>query len=206
MKYEKTETESTLQNTFMRRYSISPLFIIFMVAFVLIDGSFLSLLTVLFSLWHEMWHIIVLKLVGGKVRGLSAVGIGIKLNSDMLGYKQEIAVALAGPLASFFMFIVFLPFALKNEYTMFCAFSNLIIFIINILPVFPLDGGRALYFFMCERVLPFTASKITKCITVIFLLPLFILSVIILIKTGYNLTLMLICLYLFVLFLGVKNI
>ena len=109
-------------------------------------------------------------------------------------------------MASLVAFFIFLPFAFKNEYTMFCTFSNLIIFIINILPVFPLDGGSALYFFMCQKTLPSAASKITKCITVIFLLPLFVLSVIILIKTGYNLSLMLICLYLFVLSLGVKNI
>lgn len=177
-----------------------------MSAFVLIDGSFLALLTVLFSLWHEMWHIIVLKAVGSKIKNLSAIGVGISLKSGMLSYRQELAVALAGPLASFFMFIVFLPFALKNEYTMFCCFCNLIIFLINILPVFPLDGGRALYFFMCQRFMPESASKITKALTVIFLLPLFVLSVIILIKTGYNLSLLLICLYLFVLFLGVKNI
>ncbi len=190
----------------MKSYSISPLLIIFLISFVLIDGSFLSLLTVIFSLWHELWHVTVLHILGGKIKSLAAIGVGLRLRSGLLGYKQEIAVALAGPLASFFMFILFLPFALKNELTMFCAFSNLIIFIINILPVFPLDGGRALYFFMCERTLPVTASKITKCISIIFLLPLFILSVIILIKTGYNLSLMLICLYLFVLFLGVKNI
>lgn len=190
----------------MKRYSISPLLLIFMCAFVLIDGSFLAVLTVLFSLWHEIWHIIVLRAVGGKIKGLFAMGVGIKLNPGMLGYKEEMAVALAGPVASFFMFIIFLPFALKNEYTMFCTFCNLIIFIINILPVFPLDGGRVLYFFICQRFLPTTASKITKTVTVIFLLPLFVLSVIILIKTGYNLSLMLICLYLSVLFLGVKNI
>ncbi len=190
----------------MKRYSISPLLLIFMCAFVLIDGSFLSVLTVLFSLWHEIWHIIALKVQGGKIKSLSALGVGIKLSSGMLGYKQEIITALAGPTASFFMFLVFLPFALKNEHTMFCCFCNLIIFIINILPVFPLDGGRALYFFMCQRFLPEYASKITKAVTIIFLLPLFVLSVIILIKTGYNLSLMLICLYLLVLFLGVKNI
>ncbi len=190
----------------MKRYSISPLLIIFMTAFVLIDGSFFALLTVLFSLWHELWHIIVLKIVGGKIKGLSAIGVGIKLSSNMLSYRQELAVALAGPVASFFMSLIFLPFALKNEYAMFCAFSNLVIFAINILPIFPLDGGRALYFLLCNKLMPSSASKITKCVTVIFLLPLSVLSVIILIKTGYNLSLMLICLYLLVLFLGVKNI
>ena len=190
----------------MKKYSVSPLFIIILTAFVLIDGSFLAVLTAIFSLWHEIWHIIVLKKTGGKIKDVSAIGVGIKLSSGMLSYKQETAVALAGPASSFFMFIAFLPFALKNEYTMFCCFSNFVIFAINILPIFPLDGGRALYFMLCDKLLPYTASKIIKCITVIFLLPLFILSVIILVKTGYNLSLALICLYLFVIFMGVKNI
>lgn len=190
----------------MQKYKISPLFIILLSAFVLIDGSFFAVLTALFSLWHEAWHIIALKLAGGKIKSLCAIGVGIKLNSTLLSYKRELAVTLAGPLSSLFLFLVFLPFALKNEYTVFCTFCNLIIFIMNIIPVFPLDGGRAVYLLLCTRFLPKTASKITKCISFIFLLPLFVLSVIILIKTGYNLSLMLICLYLSVLFLGVKNL
>ncbi len=190
----------------MHRYKLSPLLIIFMTAFILIDGSWLAIFAVLFSLWHEAWHIIVLRLLGGKVKSLKAVGFGISLCSDMLSYNHETAVALAGPLASFFMFIIFLPFALKNEYTMFCALSNLSIFIINIIPIYPLDGGRVLYLQLCRHSTLSLAGKITKAVSIIFLLPLLVLSVIILIKSGYNLSLMLICLYLFVLFLGVKNI
>jgi len=188
----------------MQKYKISPLFLILLSAFVLIDGSIFALLTALFSLWHEAWHIIALKIAGGKVKGAHAIGVGIRLQSTVLTYNGELAVALAGPAASLTLALVFLPFLLKNEYTLFCCFSNFIIFIINILPVFPLDGGRVVYFLLCKRLLPQTAAKIAKAISVIFLLPLFALSVIILIKTGYNLSLMLICLYLFVSFLGVK--
>lgn len=199
-------SKRTLTPKTMSRYKLSPLFIIFLVAFVLIDGSFLALLTAVFSLWHEAWHIIALRIVGAKIKKLSATGIGINLSTTALGYKDEFFVTIAGPIASLIMFLCFLPLFFKNEYTMFCAFSNLIIFIINILPVYPLDGGRALYLFFSMKLLPHTAAIITKCISLIFLLPLFVLSVIILIKTGYNLSLMIISVYLLVLFLGVKNL
>lgn len=199
-------SKRTLTPKTMSRYKLSPLFIIFLVAFVLIDGSFLALLTAVFSLWHEAWHIIALRIVGAKIKKLSATGIGINLSTTALGYKDELFVTIAGPIASLIMFFCFLPLFFKNEYTMFCAFSNLIIFIINILPVYPLDGGRALYLFFSMKLLPNTAAIITKCISLIFLLPLFVLSVIILIKTGYNLSLMIISVYLLVLFSGVKNL
>ena len=50
------------------------------------------------------------------------------------------------------------------------------------------------------------AGRLTKIISVIFLLPLAVFSVIILIRTGYNLSLMLICIYLAILLIGVKDI
>ncbi len=179
--------------------------IIFMAAFIVIDGSFLALFSVIFALWHELWHIITIKYYQ-KGFGFFSKSVGFSINASALSYRQEFFVCLAGPVSSLFLAIVFLPFALKNEYLLFAFFSNTALFLINIVPIYPLDGGRILYSFLCDRFTLENANKITRYVTVIFLLPLLIISVIIFIRTGYNLSLLMISIYLLALFVGVKNI
>lgn len=181
----------------------------FMAAFIIIDGTMLAFYTVLCALWHELWHIIAVHIIGGKVKTLSAERFSISLSTASMSYKQEAAAAIAGPAASFAAFIFF---ALIARYTgmsktaVFIAASNLALFTVNILPVFPLDGGRVLLCLLCQKLERDNAVKITKLISGIFLLPLCGLSVIILIESGYNLSLIIICVYLLLLLLGVINI
>ena len=190
----------------MKKYSVSVLSLIFVSAFVLIDGSVLSLVAVFFSLLHEICHVVCLKIIGGRVKRLSARGFSMALDTTFLNYSQECAVALSGPALSLLLFFVFLPFCKINEYLFFCCFCNLMIFSVNILPVYPLDGGRALYCFLCKKYQLYTSNIIMRVISCIFLLPLLIMSVIILIRTGYNLSLLVISVYLALLVLGVKDL
>ena len=196
----------TRTDIFMKKYSVSLLTVILVFSFVLIDGSMLSLYAVGFSVLHEFAHIAALLLVGGRVGSLYAKGFGIALKTAPLSYTQELVTALSGPALSLFLFLIFLPFCTRGESLFFCCFCNLSIFFVNILPIYPLDGGRALYCLLCTKVFYRTACVITRVISCIFLLPLCIISVIILVRTGYNLSLLIICIYLGVLALGVKNL
>ncbi len=189
----------------MKKYSVSPLMIMFIAAFVLIDGSFTALLSVLAAAFHEAGHILALLAVGAKPCKLSGSGIGISLKTDALGYKDEIKVVIAGPVFSLFLFLVLLPFY-KNFSAFALSFSSLVLFVINILPIYPLDGGRALYCTLALKTDMQKSGIITRVISCIFLLPLFVLSVIIMITSGYNLSLLIICIYLLALLIGVKNI
>lgn len=190
----------------MKKYSVSELSLIFVSAFVLIDGSFLSVIAVFFSLLHELCHIVCLWVVGGNVKSLRARGFSMALDTSFLNYSQECAVALSGPFLSLLLFFAFLPFYKINESIFFCCFCNLAIFCVNILPIYPLDGGRALYCFLCKKYSLGTSNVIMRVISCIFLLPLLILSVIILFRTGYNLSLLVITVYLVFLVLGVKDL
>lgn len=179
-----------------------------MAAFILIDGTVFSIYAVASALWHEIWHIIVLKLSGGGVQKLTVRGFQMKLDITSVGYLKEAAVALAGPAASFIAFAVTAVcciFSLTKP-ILFIAVSNLSLFIVNIMPVYPLDGGRALYCLLCRKLSYEKATKLTKTVSLIFLLPMSAAAVIILVRTGYNLSLMLICLYLAMLLMGIKEI
>ena len=190
----------------MKKYNISFLTVLITLSFILIDGTLYSLYAVLFSFLHEIAHISALKLVGGRVKGLHTGAVGVGLDTTCLSYTGEAVVAIAGPLMSLFLFFCFLPFCAKSPILFFCCFSNLIIFILNILPVYPLDGGRVLYCLLCKKLSLSTAVKITKSVSFLFLLPLLFISVIILINTGYNVSLLVISIYLLSVLVGVKNL
>lgn len=89
----------------MKKYRISPLTLMLMAAFIVIDGSWFALYAVLCALWHESFHIIALKILGGSTRSVTVSQYGIGLKTTQLSYRHEAAVALAGPLASFAAFV-----------------------------------------------------------------------------------------------------
>lgn len=190
----------------MKKYSIPPLTLILAAAFILIDGTVYALFAVGFSLAHELAHIVTLRLCRGSVTKMQGIGFGVGLSTSALSYTRELAVVLAGPALSLLLFFCFLPFFRVNEYLCFACAANLAIFCVNILPIYPLDGGRALFCLLAGRFSVYTAARVTKAVSFLFLLPLGLISVIILVRTGFNLSLLIISIYLSVLLIGVKNI
>ena len=171
-----------------------------MAAFILIDGTVFSVYAMACALWHELSHIIVLRLAGGRVRHLTAEGFGLKLDTAVIGYREETAVALAGPIASALGALVFaIAFFIRpTRVFLFILISNLSLFMLNILPVYPLDGGRAVYCMLCRRFDIQRAEHITRVVSTAFLVPLTVAAIILLIRSGYNLSLLLICIYLII--------
>ena len=183
----------------MKKYSISLPQIMFMAAFILIDGTFFAIISVTFALLHEMAHIIALKTLGAKTIAVGSAPYGISLETSLMSYKDECLVALFGPFLNFVLFVISSAvcyFSGFDRYAVFAAFSNFAIFAVNILPVFPLDGARALFCFLCIKLSRQRAVLISKTVSFIFLLPLGVISVIILVRSGFNMSLLIICLYL----------
>lgn len=96
---------------------------------------------------HEAGHVMAIYLVGGKVIKLRLGMCDAKIETQGLGYRQEIFCALAGPGMS-----VLVCLALRKAYAT-CAAISLLLGLFNAMPVYPLDGGRALRAGLC-LVLP----------------------------------------------------
>ena len=96
---------------------------------------------------HEAGHVMAIYLVGGRATGIRLGMCDAKIETRGLGYRQEIFCALAGPGMS-----VLVCLALRKAYAT-CAAISLILGLFNAMPVYPLDGGRALRAGLC-LVLP----------------------------------------------------
>ena len=115
------------------------------------------LLVLGFAFLHELAHMLVGLLLGFKPQSIEIMPFGFSLNlipkkedvetkikkSNLVELKY-IYVAIAGPLFNLIMATVFSYISLKinSEIIDLITYSNLLIFIFNLIPIYPLDGGR----------------------------------------------------------------
>ncbi|HBG81235.1 TPA: hypothetical protein DDW69_00145 [candidate division CPR2 bacterium] len=119
---------------------------------------FLGLLTTVLLyislLTHELAHAIVARKNGIEIVGvvLMFVGAAAIIKEELKTPQAEFKMATAGPLASIFMAFVFMAIAifipdtllLPKEMFVYLTVINLVLAAFNLLPGFPLDGGRIL--------------------------------------------------------------
>ncbi len=104
-----------------------------LLSFALLFGAKDISYLLLFSSLHESGHIIALLCLGGKIDKLTLSFYGLALRySSALSSIRELMVIICGPLVNFILYII-----IRDD-------INLLLFILNILPIYPLDGGRIL--------------------------------------------------------------
>ncbi len=126
----------------------------------------------LFVIMHELSHILVALILKVDVKEIELLPIGItakyERNSSLV---RELIISLAGPLASFLFRYLF------NSETY--KLMNLVIALFNLVPIYPLDGGRIIRCVCGILFGKFRGKKISLVITKIFLIILVLLSLVV---------------------------
>lgn len=131
-------------------FIIHPLFLILAVFFVLIGKGIYFIIILSVVLLHEYAHYLVAKMLGYKLKNICLLPYGAQLNlsKSIFNSKDEILIAIAGPLMNFILAILCIAvwwlFPVTYVYTQMFVEANLIIAIFNLLPLVPLDGSRIL--------------------------------------------------------------
>jgi len=95
---------------------------------------------------HESGHLLMLKLLGVHMTSfeLSPLGVVIQMDSSQLSYPQELMTVLAGPAVNLLCGTIFSLLAARHAELFAPAGAHWVLGLFNLLPVSPLDGGRAL--------------------------------------------------------------
>jgi stage IV sporulation protein FB len=131
------------------RVRVHPLFWL-MIAMSVWTGQFVEILTwFVLVVIHELGHVTAAWSFGWRLRSITLLPFGGVAQTDEWGTvpaREELAVALAGPFHHVIMVIVSFAFAglgfWSEDWTAYFIHGNLMIACFNLLPVYPLDGGR----------------------------------------------------------------
>lgn len=158
-------------------------------AFSLLLGSAEAILSAVAAAFlHESGHFAALCLIEETPKNfkITVSGIELKRESELnLSLNQEIFVSLAGVFTNFFFAGVFLIIYKCNPsfFLLYNAGVHLVLGLFNLCPVGALDGGRALYYFICIFSEQDKAERIMKIISVITAAVLFAAGAVLFIKT-----------------------
>lgn len=175
----------------MNRLRISPFLLLLLFAYMLIEGSFTPLWILLFSLIHEGGHLLAIWLLGGSVRSFQGGGQGFGIGIRSLSYRGEFWATFAGPITSLLLAAAFAAMGLWTF-----SYANLALGLMNLLPIYPLDGGRMLRAILIETLPLHLQQPILQGIGLLFILPLLALAFWQFLASGYNISLLFICFYL----------
>ena len=132
---------------------------IFILLFYLSKQIEIYSIIMIFACIHELGHILAGILLGFKPQKieLMPLGLAVSFKVDTKNYNKKIEranllslkkilIAVAGPLTNFILAIIFykikfsIPYNIQEQ----IIYTNILIGIFNLLPIYPMDGGRIL--------------------------------------------------------------
>lgn len=152
--------------------------LVFWGLFYLFDGGKSLIYVFVSASFHESAHMFFYYVFRAKIKAVKVLPFGISAefySTSRLSYTKENIALFAGPF--FNLLIACLSFFISRkaqifESDVFIAY-NLAYFILNMLPVLPLDGGRILKNLLLKRFLYKKATSVSRVFSAIFIFLLF---------------------------------
>lgn len=117
------------------------------------------------ALLHELAHYAVLRLCGVRAARFTLTGLGASLyvpELHRLSYGAELLSAAAGPLMNLLLWVL-LSLTGREELTLFAG-AQMVLGVLNLLPVRPMDGGRILWLATAYLTEPYTADRVAAAV------------------------------------------
>lgn len=190
------------------KLKIHPLFFLFGLYYAFTGKIFLFATITLCAVIHELGHSFVAQSLGYKLNKITLMPFGAVATGEIEGLKavDQIKIALAGPFVNLATGVFFLAswwlFPKTYAYTDIAAQTCFSLAFVNLIPAFPLDGGRVLHSVISMKKGNDVAFKICRLLGVCsgtILLALFVLS------CFYRINLSLLFFGLFVFFGALEN-
>ena len=139
------------------RFRIDLKIFIILVLFYFTKQIEIYALIMIFAIIHELGHLVAGILMGMKPEKIELMPFGLsvsfKININEYNKKikkgnnletKKILIALAGPLTNLIMILITYRLKIDIIKSMLIIYTNFLIMIFNLLPIYPLDGGRIL--------------------------------------------------------------
>ncbi len=155
------------------RFKFHPLFLIFGAFLTLLGNGYLFLVYMFTATVHEFAHALAAMYFKCRPDEIVLYPYGAVLYGEFSSLKpyQEAVVALCGPLLNLFAAVVFTAlwwiFPQLYVYTDTVVMVNVSIAAFNLLPAYPLDGGRVLLALLRPKMGPKRAFRVVKALGII---------------------------------------
>lgn len=139
------------------RFRIDLKIFLFVILFYFTKQMEIYVMIMFFAILHEFGHLLAGLLLGMKPEKIEimpyGVSISFKLTPKDYNKKikrgnqlelKKIVVALAGPITNVIIMLIVLQMNINVVSSLMILYSNLLLILFNLLPIYPLDGGRVI--------------------------------------------------------------
>ncbi len=183
-------------------FKLHPLFLVTGLVFIILGQALVFFVYFIVVVLHEFAHGFVAEKLGYNLNKIYLLPFGamLDINQNFISREDEIKVAIAGPAFNFILTFLCLGlwwiFPETYAYTSFFVFCNIITGLVNLLPCYPLDGGRILVASLSQKLSRTKALKISYIFNYIFSI-IFIILFFINLKVEVNISYALMAIFIF---------